>query len=101
MSDSQVRVHIEGMTCPSCVYKIECEVGDIEGVKEAKVDLASKIGTFSYDAASSTAGPAQIVAKITELGFKAQLVLQNQTQNLKLSLFLNSTLTLKRLSREA
>jgi Cu+-exporting ATPase len=75
MSDAQVRVQIEGMTCPSCVYKIECEVGDIEGVKEAKVDLSSKIGTFSYDSASSTAGPTQIVNKINELGFKAQLVI--------------------------
>ena len=71
---SQVKVNIEGMTCSSCSYKIECEVGDIEGVTSATVDLASKTGTFSYNPASSTAGPTQIVDKINEIGFKATLV---------------------------
>lgn len=70
MSEATVTVNIEGMTCGSCSYKIECEVGDLPGVKEAKVDLAGKTGTFTYDTSSAT-GPAQIMAKINELGFKA------------------------------
>ena len=72
MSDKEVKVTIDGMTCPSCVYKIECEVSDIEGVKEAKVDLASKVGTFSFDGAKVTAE--SIVKKIEETGFKAKLI---------------------------
>lgn len=71
MSESVAQVSIEGMTCPSCVYKIECEVGDMEGVLEAKVDLSAKNGTFKYD--SSKTGTQQIIAKIVENGFKAQL----------------------------
>ncbi|CAF0820745.1 unnamed protein product [Brachionus calyciflorus] len=70
MSEATVTVNIDGMTCGSCSYKIECEVGDLPGVKDAKVDLKAKTGTFTYDSSSST-GPAQIVAKINELGFKA------------------------------
>lgn len=69
---SEANVAIEGMTCPSCVYKIECEVGDMDGVLEAKVDLGSKRGKFKYD--SAKVQPQQIIAKIVENGFKAQLV---------------------------
>lgn len=77
MAESIIAVNIEGMTCGSCSYKIECEVGDLPGVKEAKVDLASKKGTFTYDT-SSTISPEQIVAKINELGFKAIQVIDFQ-----------------------
>ena len=73
MSETKVEVSIEGMTCPSCVYKVECEVGDLEGVKEAKVDLAAKRGTFVYDS-SAKLTPSDIVNKINELGFKAALL---------------------------
>ena len=71
MSESVAKVSIDGMTCPSCVYKIECEVGDLEGVLEAKVDLGAKQGTFKYD--SSKINTDKIIGKIVENGFKAQL----------------------------
>ncbi len=73
MSDQTVEVSIEGMTCPSCVYKITCEVEDLEGVNTAKVDLDSKRGTFQVDKSGPT-GAEQILNKINQLGFKAQLV---------------------------
>ncbi len=72
MSESTVEVAIEGMTCPSCVYKIECEVGDLEGVTNAKVDLTSKRGTFTLNGSGPTKST-DVVNKIVELGFKAQL----------------------------
>jgi copper chaperone CopZ len=73
MSETRVEVSIEGMTCGSCVYKVECEVGDLEGVKEAKVDLAAKKGTFVYDSSSKLSSN-DIVNKINELGFRASLL---------------------------
>ncbi len=69
---SEANVSIDGMTCPSCVYKIECEVSDLDGVSEAKVDLASKTGKFKFD--NEKLNASQIVAKINELNFKAALI---------------------------
>lgn len=66
-------VRIKGMSCGSCTYKIECEVGDLPGVTEAKVDLKSETGTFTYESGSSV-NPQQIVDLINKLGFKAELV---------------------------
>ena len=77
MSVATLNVKIEGMSCGSCSYKIECEVGDLPGVKDAKVDLAAKTATFSYDTSSST-GPDQILATIHGLDngkFKATKVI--------------------------
>lgn len=73
MPDQTIQVSIENMKCGSCSYKIECEVGDLPGVKDTKVDLPSKLGTFVFDDAQPT-GSTQIVNKINELGFPAKLV---------------------------
>jgi copper chaperone CopZ len=70
MSEQTVNVAIDGMTCGSCVYKIECELSDLEGVTEAKVDLQAKRGTVKMTGLT----PDDIVKKINELGFKAKLV---------------------------
>lgn len=69
------KVEIKGMHCGSCTYKIECEVGDLPGVEEAKVDLKSEIGTFKFDPKSAT-GTQQILDTITKLGFTAKLVFE-------------------------
>jgi len=68
-----VNVNIKGMHCGSCTYKIECEVGDLPGVQDAKVDLKTETATFTYDPNSAT-GPQQIVDQIKKLGFQAELV---------------------------
>ena len=39
MPESTVQLSIEGMTCPSCVYMIESELSDLNGVLEAKVNF--------------------------------------------------------------
>ena len=69
---STVNVNIEGMTCGSCTYKVECEVGDLSGVTDAKCDLANKSGTFNLEAGAATTAE-DIVNKINSLGFKASL----------------------------
>ena len=68
-----VNVKIGGMSCGSCSYKIESEVGDLPGVSEAKVDLENKTGKFTYDPSGAN-GAQQIVDLINKLGFKAELV---------------------------
>lgn len=73
MSEKTIDVHIDKMTCGSCVYKVESEVSEIPGVSSAKVDLTSKSGKFTFD--SSKLSGEDIVKKINELGFVAKLVL--------------------------
>ena len=53
--------------------KIESELGDVEGILEAKVDLENKSGKFKYDSASKVT-PDSIVKTIKDLGFTAKLV---------------------------
>ncbi len=68
-----VELHIEGMTCASCVYKIERETKKLKGMGEVGVTLLTSRGLFKYDK-SSELGPRDIITKIENLGFKASLV---------------------------
>lgn len=72
--ENQIKVSIKGMHCGNCTYKIECEIGDLKGVEDVKVDLKSESGTFKFNPASITSD--EIVKKIGDLGFKAQLVMK-------------------------
>ena len=57
-----VEVHISGMTCASCVYKIESSMSKIDGVLEARVALSTQKGRFCYDV--DRIGPRQIIDHI-------------------------------------
>jgi P-type Cu+ transporter len=57
-----VEVHISGMTCASCVYKIESNMSKIDGVLEARVALTTQKGRFCYDV--DRIGPRQIIDHI-------------------------------------
>ena len=67
MPDAKVEFTIDGMHCGNCSYKIQCEVEDLNGIKEAQVDHVKKIGVFTYD--PSVIKPEDIKKKITELKF--------------------------------
>ena len=62
-------VKIEGMSCGHCVMRVEKGVTALVGVKSAKVDLAKKEGTFTFDPGVVTVDA--IKAKINEIGYKA------------------------------
>ncbi|HOO47077.1 MAG TPA: copper ion binding protein, partial [Deltaproteobacteria bacterium] len=40
---------VEGMTCASCVARVEKAMGRIEGIEDPKVNLAADEVTFSFD----------------------------------------------------
>jgi Cu+-exporting ATPase len=79
-----VDLHIEGMTCASCVYKIEKECKKLKGVLEAKIALATNTGIFKFDA-NTGIGVRDIMKKIGDLGFKASLLNDNKTDLLSIS----------------
>jgi copper chaperone len=68
-SEGKAVVAIEGMSCGHCVMRVEKGIGGMTGVKSAKVDLAKKEGTFTFDPGLVTIDA--IKAKINEIGYKA------------------------------
>ncbi|RZC38759.1 E1-E2 ATPase, Hydrolase, HMA and/or HAD domain containing protein, partial [Asbolus verrucosus] len=69
--ESDVDLEISGMTCASCVHKIETNVAKVDGVVAAKVALTTKRGKFKYD--PEVTGPRDIIEAINKLGFEAKL----------------------------
>ncbi|KAJ8976595.1 hypothetical protein NQ317_005785, partial [Molorchus minor] len=69
--ESEVDLEITGMTCASCVHKIETNVVKIPGMKSAQVALTTHRGKFRYD--PEVTGPRDIVDAIKRLGFDAKL----------------------------
>lgn len=68
---STVTIHIEGMTCNSCVQSIEGMIGQRKGVRSAKVSLAEHQGVFEYDPLLTT--PEELREAIDDMGFDAYL----------------------------
>lgn len=61
----------EGFSCPSCVAKIEKQVGRLPGVQYVSVKFASARVEVDHDAAVTTTD--DIVAAIAKAGYKATL----------------------------
>ncbi|KAG5346117.1 ATP7A ATPase, partial [Acromyrmex charruanus] len=69
--EGDVELKIMGMTCASCVNKIESAVKRLPGIRSAMVALATQRGKFKYDVEKT--GIRDIVECINKLGFTAQL----------------------------
>jgi Cu+-exporting ATPase len=51
LDTGEISLPIEGMTCASCVRRIEKSLAKVDGVREANVNLATEHATVSYDPA--------------------------------------------------
>ncbi|KAH9495243.1 ATPase Cu transporting protein 7A [Bulinus truncatus] len=65
------KLTILGMTCSSCVSRIETEVKKKKGILYASVALSTNTGNFTFD--SELTGPRQIIEAIKDMGFEANL----------------------------
>ena len=66
-----VELAISGMSCNSCVTKVDKALRDIKGVKDVKVDLKNESAEVVL--ASSSVKPDALVKAVVKAGFKAQV----------------------------
>lgn len=71
------RIHVDGMTCQSCVRNIEGTVGRKQGIHAICVSLEQKMAFVDYD--SSTVNANDIAEMIDDMGFEASVA--NKTDN--------------------
>ena len=64
-----IELDIEGMDCPSCAMKIERRLNKLNGVKNAKVDLANETASFVISASDTNLD--FVKGEIDKLGYKA------------------------------
>src|SRR5690349_23106476 len=64
---TEIALPIEGMTCASCVNRIERFLRKTPGVEEATVNLATEVATIRY--LPETAGRAELVAAVEAAGY--------------------------------
>ncbi|XP_071440657.1 copper-transporting ATPase 2 isoform X2 [Hetaerina americana] len=67
--EGEVELRISGMTCASCVNKIEREVSRLPGVTHASVALTTQKGVFRFD--TEITGIRDIIEAIVGMGFEA------------------------------
>lgn len=65
-----IEVDIEGISCQSCVNRIEKKVGKLQGVDSVSVNLATFKGNIKYD--PDRIKLSEIIAAINKLGFKGK-----------------------------
>ncbi len=64
-----VSLNISGMTCQSCANTVEKALKNVDGVKEAKVDLKNNTATVVL--ASATMAPTGLIKAVGDAGFEA------------------------------
>ncbi len=69
-ASATLELEIEGMTCASCVNRIERKVQKVEGVEKVNVNLATERGTITFD--PQQVDLPRIVSAIEAAGYKAR-----------------------------
>jgi P-type Cu+ transporter len=65
-----IKLPIEGMTCASCVARVERALKAVPGVGSAEVNLATEIATVAL---AEGAAPESLVAAVRDAGYEARL----------------------------
>jgi Cu+-exporting ATPase len=73
-----IKLPIEGMTCASCVSRVEKALKAVPGVATAEVNLATETATVSL---AEGAPPQSLVAAVEKAGYSARLAPAPQTTN--------------------
>ena len=68
---TRITIPITGMTCASCVRRVERALSNHEGVKEASVNFASEEATVAYHPESTK--PDELIRVVREAGYGADV----------------------------
>jgi Cu+-exporting ATPase len=69
---STLDLEVEGMTCASCVRRVETALAKVPGVSQASVNLATRRARVTL--AAEGADPQALVAAIEKRGYQAQVI---------------------------
>jgi Cu+-exporting ATPase len=67
MAEQQLQLPVTGMTCASCVNRVEKALKKVPGVQTASVNLATEQAAVSFDPAE--AAPGQLIAAVEKAGY--------------------------------
>jgi P-type Cu+ transporter len=67
----EITLDVKGMTCASCVRRVERSLGRVEGVSEASVNFATEQATVSYD--PSKVDISALTAAVEKAGYSASV----------------------------
>ena len=70
-SKDTVTIPVVGMTCASCVRRVERALSKEEGVAEASVNFAAEKATIVYDPVAT--GPGELIGAIRDAGYEADV----------------------------
>ncbi|MFT7809850.1 copper-transporting ATPase 1 [Arapaima gigas] len=76
-SDGTLELVVRGMTCASCVHKIESNLMKASGIVYASVALATNKAHIKYE--PEVTGPRDVIRLIEDLGFEASLVKKDRS----------------------
>jgi Cu+-exporting ATPase len=68
---ARIDVPVTGMTCASCVRRVERALSKKEGVAEASVNFAAEKASLSYDPAATS--PGELVGALRDAGYDADV----------------------------
>jgi Cu+-exporting ATPase len=68
---ARIDIPVTGMTCVSCVRRVERTLAKSEGVAEASVNFAAEKASLSYDPAATS--PGELVGAIRKAGYGADV----------------------------
>jgi copper chaperone CopZ len=67
----KVTLRVEKMACSACAARVTKVLRQLDGVKDAKVDLKAKGAVVDYDPARVS--PQQLIDAVNDAGFRASL----------------------------
>ena len=75
VGEEMIELAVEGMTCASCVGRVEKALSRVPGVRSAAVNLATERALIKVIAGAAL--PADLIAAITAVGYEARAVLRD------------------------
>src|SRR5918992_5302668 len=68
---TRISIPVVGMTCASCVRRVERTLSEKEGVAEASVNFAAEKASVTYD--PTTTNPDELIGAIRDAGYGANV----------------------------